>query len=932
MLMKIRKKVGGGGVFSFDKTELEYPNNVNHSTTLFNEIPIKKHTLNDNFEYLQNCQSHSESKEIVHRKLDNTHTRFMNTSAKRRNSKNKHKEESMRMNNNDYNKNQRTSYKTKTMKTTTQRMLMWLLAFCAMLAFALQPMFSAKMQTLDAGCPTYLSGNYYYKNAPMYIAGDKGSAKGADYSLDMNEIEPLFTTSGINTSVILDLLDKVNDSKVWGSKTVSTGSDITYLTARDFGRYTEDASTSNTSQIVLKLLDTTTNSTNEINSASQQLWQAVYRSVSATQDVLTLYMVREYTRATFDTSGSPYSSVGSEGNYSASSLRTLVQNLYGTMKSSYSALDQFVVAPNAIPGLWQSSSAQTANASNGASFGLGSSAMRLSSSDYALQNGLDGLSAPHSRWSKSVARAYTDKLWIPSNFEVAHTDSTRDGALSMAGDHIDATLSGATNGPQGDGRSGLWELNGFDRAAGNPGQWTRSGSSLRNNKALFISGEGGFIGDEETYYDPDIAHGLNGVRVALHIDLKELAEQAMATIEANTAQSGVTTAITASSDESTSKWAPTMKNYYLLNKQFVEKNIATNKGTATVTYNFDTTRYNLSTLVVKNPNDSTIIGTIDLLANPSGTLSNAFSYSSTKTGGTSGNMAITIHSLQQNVKIEASFVELGYSITYVAGAGATGANYVEKYNITTNATILAHNDSNLNYSKTGYHFQNWSGSDGGTYFAGNVYTSKSDLTLTAVWGANTYTIVFHANAPSGVVSPAPSEVTQAFVYDTPQSLKTNVFSIAYHAFSGWAASASGAVEYVDGQSVSNLTTDNGGEYHLYAVWTKTSCTVTFDINRTIGGSDAGFVMYILKGTKSAYTGMIQMYITQSQKLSLELGKNTTYTIVVSKPYTWRLYFGKNGELTEQSSYTFTTPNAGTYADEIKISIVGGSNLNNWIEV
>ena len=68
-----------------------------------------------------------------------------------------------------------------------------------------------------------------------------------------------------------------------------------------------------------------------------QYWQAVYRSVSGTQDVLTLYMCTPYINsARFSSSG---------GDYTNSTLRTTPLNTYNTLEGIYSNLDTYTVAP-----------------------------------------------------------------------------------------------------------------------------------------------------------------------------------------------------------------------------------------------------------------------------------------------------------------------------------------------------------------------------------------------------------------------------------------------------------------------------------------------------------------------------------------------------------------------------------------------------------
>lgn len=92
------------------------------------------------------------------------------------------------------------------------------------------------------------------------------------------------------------------------------------------------------------------------------------------------------------------------------------------------------------------------------------------------------------------------------------------------------------------------------------------------------------------------------------------------------------------------------------------------------------------------------------------------------------------------------------------------------------------------------------------------YKVTGDLTLTAEWNANTYTVKFDANGGSGEMT------EQAFTYDTKQALTANTFTRDGYTFAGWATSADGNVTYADEQEVSNLTAENNATVILYAVW------------------------------------------------------------------------------------------------------------------
>ncbi|MBQ7244844.1 MAG: InlB B-repeat-containing protein [Alphaproteobacteria bacterium] len=105
------------------------------------------------------------------------------------------------------------------------------------------------------------------------------------------------------------------------------------------------------------------------------------------------------------------------------------------------------------------------------------------------------------------------------------------------------------------------------------------------------------------------------------------------------------------------------------------------------------------------------------------------------------------------------------------------------------------------------------------YNCNDGYHAASSAT-NAACVANSYSVHFNSNCPttaSGTMS------NQSFTYEIAQNLTNNGFTCNNRAFQGWATSASGAKVYNNQQSVSNLTTTNGGTFELYAVWTATAC-------------------------------------------------------------------------------------------------------------
>ena len=91
-----------------------------------------------------------------------------------------------------------------------------------------------------------------------------------------------------------------------------------------------------------------------------------------------------------------------------------------------------------------------------------------------------------------------------------------------------------------------------------------------------------------------------------------------------------------------------------------------------------------------------------------------------------------------------------------------------------------------------------------------------------------YTIVYHANGGNGEMKNSVAK------HGSSINLDSNIFDREGHNFDGWARSTNGAVEFADGQSVTNLTTADGGLVDLYAVWKPHTYTVVLEPNGANG--------------------------------------------------------------------------------------------------
>ena len=244
-----------------------------------------------------------------------------------------------------------------------------------------------------------------------------------------------------------------------------------------------------------------------------------------------------------------------ENNYSTSIVRkNLLRDAYNLFE--HFAIERFLCPPSQIPGRWQSSFNQTGTNVSGRFYatgqffttnanhpsfpfpgsynpqgGLGAAGLIWGThSHFSLVNGKDGLSiGPYnSHWPNTrLTSTYEDLLWLPSDFEVRSMGFDKDNArfqtfLRYYGNkttELRTNTEPETRPDFAQGRSGLWRLNGFDRAffhtsANTARIWLRSADNFGFGNANTVDPTGNRYG-----------HGVinvEGVRPALHLNLSKL--------------------------------------------------------------------------------------------------------------------------------------------------------------------------------------------------------------------------------------------------------------------------------------------------------------------------------------------------------------------------------------------------------------------------
>lgn len=173
----------------------------------------------------------------------------------------------------------------------------------------------------------------------------------------------------------------------------------------------------------------------------------------------------------------------------------------------------------------------------------------------------------------------------------------------------------------------------------------------------------------------------------------------------------------------------------------------------------------------------------------------------------------------QNIEIKITLTKHveHYIVSYDPNGGVNAPFDRGEYAAGTTVTV-----SDKEPTLTGYTFDGWS--DGAnTYQPGVPYTMGSgDVTFTARWTANSYTIIYAANGGNGAMD------TTSLKYDDPGTIAACSYHKTGYRFTGWALSQNGLPYYLGGETVRNLTAEANGKITLYARWTAEEYTVTLD--------------------------------------------------------------------------------------------------------
>ena len=347
--------------------------------------------------------------------------------------------------------------------------------------------------------------------------------------------EALFNLDGtINTEVrdaLFTMLQNIQGTeKVSGVSTypdgyLFSGPTYTETTGYDFSEAVKGNADSGI--IIIKLFETYDTDNNYVDDFTSQWFQLVYRSTDENNDVLTLLMAEPYRlsyannnleRTMSSDYGNDSANYFSEGNYTQSIVRTNLLKDYHEIETAYPQISTMITTPSQLPGLWQSSAEQTAELAPGLFYKNDPASGAISHNRFI--NGMDGLSLKIDDWQSEVVSNYSDKLWLPSSYELTKMGEGKEN-LPYSAIYGDENATSYTN-----SYTGLWKMNAYSRAyTNNIFSLTRTAyytsyyqnildqfSVITNNGSTNITSAASQ--NYQQYY----------VRPALHIDLSALSE------------------------------------------------------------------------------------------------------------------------------------------------------------------------------------------------------------------------------------------------------------------------------------------------------------------------------------------------------------------------------------------------------------------------
>jgi uncharacterized repeat protein (TIGR02543 family) len=268
----------------------------------------------------------------------------------------------------------------------------------------------------------------------------------------------------------------------------------------------------------------------------------------------------------------------------------------------------------------------------------------------------------------------------------------------------------------------------------------------------------------------------------------------------------------------------------------LQEKVAATSSTYTVTYNGNGAT---AGLVPVDANRYQQGQTVNVLGN-SGSLAKSGAYSfigwNTKTdgSGTTYTQGSSFKMGTANVTLYAQWtLNPTYNVTYnpnlPTGSSSTGSVPTDPNNYLQGATVMVQGNGTL--AVAGYTFTGWSmqASGGIIYEVGVTFTmGAANVTLYAQWTQKTtYNVTYNANVPTGTscTGNVPTDPNN-YLQGAPVTVQGNgTLATTGYTFSGWSKQTSGGTIYTQGQ----MFTMGNASVTLYAVWTLTTYTITYNL-------------------------------------------------------------------------------------------------------
>jgi hypothetical protein len=214
------------------------------------------------------------------------------------------------------------------------------------------------------------------------------------------------------------------------------------------------------------------------------------------------------------------------------------------------------------------------------------------------------------------------------------------------------------------------------------------------------------------------------------------------------------------------------------------------------------------------------------------------------------------------IKVTYESATTSYTLTYTAGANGSidgdSPQTVDEGEDGTAVTAVPNE---------GYHFVNWSDN-----FTDNPRTDTNvtgDITVTANFAINTYTVTYNPNGEDVTGTPPVDENTHNHGSDVT-ILGHGTLSLANHSFLSWNTQADGlGTAYLTGSTISNITSD----VMLYAQWLDDSLdpqTITFAPLADATYGDAAFEL-----TATSDSGLPVSYASSDESVATVSGSTVT---------------------------------------------------------